>query len=198
VPQAEQKKKLAALSSKCLALRARLPRIAHMTIDCLSKMLMLTVVLLSRRKLTLSAGASLQEVSGATVTTAAVVAALVATVSFSALTSPPGGWTPCMPDRCAVAAAASGAAALKAFVYLCMIALFSSLASLTLLLVLHNRQQKFHYEQTRRSFELELVTLLTPRAHVNSKKARHHIQGLTLIYLADVTLPLVRPYIMKP
>ena len=141
-----------------------------------------------RRARTMVAGASLREVSGATIATAAVVAALVATLSFSALTSPPGAWAPATAEGSPATAAASHSDALIAFEYLSMIALFSSLAALALLLTLHSLQHLFLYQQFRRTRELDLINVLSAgQGHAGqlAKDAQPKLE-----YLANVLLPL--------
>ena len=81
----------------------------------------------------------LADVSPVVINTSAVVAALVATLSYSSLLSPPGGWSG------GVEAPAASSPAFIAFMLFVPLALFASLASLFMLLYLHLIQYKWSY-----------------------------------------------------
>lgn len=141
-----------------------------------------------------------KEVSSAATQTAAVVAVLIVTVSYTALLSPPGGWAVPVPKMVdgstyfagpnenmptflpdySEAAAASSLPFIVFMIFNC-VALFSSIASLLFLLCLHFLQYYW-------SFHASALEDMEREDKESSLTARILLVGLLLLYMGIISL----------
>ena len=123
----------------------------------------------------------LAQVSPVVINTSAVVAALVATLSYTSLLSPPGGWSG------GIGAPAATSRSFVVFMLLLPVALYSSLASLFILLSLHLVQYTWSTDPAR-VFEVVKIFVRAREVHEYNLIGRMLFWALILLLVAIAAL----------